>query len=95
MSQYDERGTAAGAPAGGADEADETEAIRVEIEQTRVEMGGTLDAIEERLGPETLKEQATDVIQEAAEQAKEVVSTAVREAGEQAREVVREATTQA
>jgi len=76
-------------------ETDETEAIRVEIEQTRVEMGGTLDAIQDRLNPETLKDQAKDVVDEAAEQAKEIITTAVREAGEQAREVVREATTQA
>jgi len=88
MTQEYDRGTA------GAD-GDETEAIRVEIEQTRVEMGGTLDAIQDRLNPEILKDQAKDVIDDAADQAKEIITTAVREAGEQAREVVREATTQA
>ena len=78
-----------------APDGESTVELREEIEQTRDEMGATLDAIQERLSPETLKDQAKDVVQEAAEQAKEVVQQAVREAGEQAREVVREATTQA
>jgi len=72
-----------------------TAELRDDIEQTREDMGATLEAIQDRLSPETLKDQAKDVVQEAAEQAKEVVQQAVREAGEQAREVVREATTQA
>jgi len=41
------------------------EEIRVEIEQTRVELSETLDAIQERLSPEHLKEQATSAVREA------------------------------
>jgi hypothetical protein len=41
------------------------EEIRVEIEQTRVELSETIDAIQERLSPEHLKEQATSAVREA------------------------------
>jgi len=61
------------------DEAD-TEDIRVEIEQTRTEMGGTIDAISQRLNPETITERATVVVQDVTEQA-------IRQAKEAALEV--------
>lgn len=41
------------------------EAIRVEIEETRVELGETIDAIQERLSPAHLKEQAKETVREA------------------------------
>jgi Protein of unknown function (DUF3618) len=40
---------------------DEVAASRAEVEQTRAEMGETIDAIQEKLEPRNLKEQATTV----------------------------------
>lgn len=52
-----------------ADETDETRAeierTRAEIERTRADMSETVDAIQERLSPENLKEQAKDRVREA------------------------------
>jgi len=62
-------------------EQDDPEQIKVEIEETRVEMSATVDAIQERLNPSVLMEQA-----------KEHAHVAVRDATEQAKEAVREAT---
>jgi ElaB/YqjD/DUF883 family membrane-anchored ribosome-binding protein len=46
-------------------EVDEIEVTRVEIERTRAGMSETVDAIQERLSPENLKEQAKDRVKEA------------------------------
>lgn len=77
-------------------DAAEPEMIRVEIEQTRVEMTETIDAIQQKLNPEVLLEQAKDAAMEAAEhaahQAAEHAKDAVREMTGQAQEAVREAT---
>jgi ElaB/YqjD/DUF883 family membrane-anchored ribosome-binding protein len=43
----------------------EIERTRAEIERTRADMSETVDAIQERLSPENLKEQAKDTIKEA------------------------------
>jgi len=51
--------------AGGPVEVDEVEASRVEIERTRADMSETVDAIQERLSPQNLKEQAKDRVKEA------------------------------
>lgn len=76
------------------DEAD-TQEIRVEIEQTRTELSGTIDAIQQRLAPETLTEQAKDVARDAADQAKvaaqEVLQDAVREVKDAALQVTEHA----
>jgi hypothetical protein len=40
---------------------DEVAASRAKVEQTRAEMGETIDAIQEKLEPRNLKEQATTV----------------------------------
>src|SRR5690349_17637248 len=61
------------------DQAD-PETLRVEIEQTRAEMSGTIDAIQERLQPSTLIEQAKETAREAASTAVEDAKEAVREA---------------
>ena len=67
---------------GGGDEdaTQQTEEIRAEIEQTRAEMSQTIDAIQDRLRPERLmdeaKEQVTERVQEGVEQAKEAVRDA-------------------
>ncbi len=46
-------------------EVDEVETTRVEIERTRADMSETVDAIQERLSPQNLKEQAKDRVKEA------------------------------
>src|SRR5215213_10186623 len=40
---------------------DEVAATRAEVEQTRAEMGETIDALQEKLEPRNLKQQATTV----------------------------------
>src|SRR5215210_1533617 len=50
----------------GDDEAtQETQEIRAQIEQTRSEMSETIDAIQEKLSPDNLKEQAQEMVREA------------------------------
>jgi len=72
------------------------EAIRLEIAETRVEMSETVDAIQERLAPDALVEQAkeamSEVTERAVQEAKERAQEAIREVTEMAREAVREAT---
>ena len=46
-------------------EVDRVEVTRVEIERTRADMSETVDAIQERLSPQNLKEQAKDRVKEA------------------------------
>ncbi len=46
-------------------EVDEIEVTRVEIERTRADMSETVDAIQDRLNPQNLKEQAKDRVKEA------------------------------
>jgi uncharacterized protein YjbJ (UPF0337 family) len=45
--------------------ADEPEEIRAEIDETRIEISETIDAIQEQLRPEHLKEQAKDFVRDA------------------------------
>jgi len=44
---------------------EEPEQIRAQIEDTRAEMSSTIDAIQEKLNPDNLKEQAKDAVREA------------------------------
>jgi ElaB/YqjD/DUF883 family membrane-anchored ribosome-binding protein len=60
----------------------ETAAIRGDIEQTRAEMSGTIDAIQDKLDPEVLQEQAKDTIREAKEAAIEVADHTLQQAKE-------------
>jgi hypothetical protein len=59
---YNDR-TGSGADNGG--ENKDPDEIRAEIEQTRAEMSGTIDAIQEKLNPDNLKEQAKEMVREA------------------------------
>ena len=67
------------------DESAEIAATRVQIEQTRVEMSGTIDAIKDKLSPQNLVQQAKESVrdatvgkaQEVVEGAKRAASTAV------------------
>jgi ElaB/YqjD/DUF883 family membrane-anchored ribosome-binding protein len=47
------------------DATDETEAIRGDIEDTRANMSSTIDAIQEKLSPQRLTEQAKDAVRDA------------------------------
>jgi len=71
------------------------EEIRVEIAQTRTEMSGTIDAIQQRLAPEVLGARAKEVARDATDQAKvaaqEVLQDAVREVKDAAKEVTEHA----
>jgi gas vesicle protein len=53
-----------------------TTEIQAEIAKTRVEMGGTIDAIHQKLNPETLAEQAKERAQDVVEHAKDAVREA-------------------
>jgi ElaB/YqjD/DUF883 family membrane-anchored ribosome-binding protein len=93
MRQYEPPGTA-GSPGRGigtGDDDRDTAEIRVEIEQTRTEMSGTIEEIQQRLAPDVLSAQAKDVARDATEQAKsaaqEVLQDAVREVKDAAKEV--------
>src|SRR5579864_5045650 len=63
-----------------ADETDETAEIRVEIEQTQADLAETINAIQEKLNPQTLAEQAKDSIRETATGMVEQAKQTVREA---------------
>jgi uncharacterized protein YjbJ (UPF0337 family) len=86
-----------GASGSGSDS--DPDAIAADIEQTREEMSETIGAIQERLDPERLSQQATEVTEQAREAAKDVAKYAIEEAKSavnemtsQARASVREAT---
>jgi ElaB/YqjD/DUF883 family membrane-anchored ribosome-binding protein len=70
------------------DLAESTAAAREDIELTRAEMTSTIDAIQDKLDPEVLSEQAKDT-------AHDVTDHAIREAKEAAREIADHALAQA
>lgn len=72
------------------DEADEAARLRAEIEQTRAGMGETIDAIQERLSPENIKEQVMEQVGEAVQSAKDTVREATIGRVEKAMENVSE-----
>lgn len=61
------------ANAGGADETGETQQIKEQIEETRNQMGETIDAIQEKLSFTNLSEQVTEHVNHAVETAKDAV----------------------
>lgn len=67
-------------------------AIEREIESTRTEMTETIDAIQNRLDPEVVTEQAKDVARYASDEAKEVIQFAIDEAKGAVRELANQAT---
>jgi len=72
-------------PLDATDEDDEIAAARGQIEQTRAEMSETIDAIQDKLSPEHLKEQAKESVRAATVgKATEVLSTARRKGAEAA-----------
>lgn len=70
------------AQSGGEEDAD-IEAARVQIEQTRADMGETIDAIQEKLSPEYLAEQAKESAKQAALARATGVWDSVRHEGEE------------
>ncbi|HVG33975.1 MAG TPA: DUF3618 domain-containing protein [Pyrinomonadaceae bacterium] len=78
-------GTATGVGA-----ADDPEEIRAQIEETRAGMSQTIDAIQERLSPENLKEQAKEQVEVLTEQAKEKVEEIADQAKDKLKEAVQE-----
>jgi len=94
--QVDTRATGQAVPAGlGATHAhegttedrppDSPEAIEANIEQTRMELSSTIDALQQRLNPEALKEEAKDKAGDMAEHAKEAAREAVQHAVHEAK----------
>src|SRR5947209_369308 len=59
---------------------DQITVVRAEIEQTRSELGETLAELQDRLSPQTLKEQAKDAITDVASHAKDKVSEVAHQA---------------
>jgi len=76
------------AAAASSTDTDDPAELRANIEQTRAEMSETVNALQERLSPTALKEQAQDQIHDIKEQVKEQV----QEQFEHAKYMVREAT---
>lgn len=72
----------------GAERAESPEELRRDIERTRAEMSGTIDAIREKLDPEVLKAQAKEKLADAKDKVTNEVQGRVREA----KHAVREAT---
>ena len=68
----------AGAPVG-AEEVDEVAASRAEIERTRTDMSETVDAIQNKLSPQNLKEQAKEQAKGTAKGAGSTIMQTIRE----------------
>jgi len=96
MTQYDSAAGMGGGRATGSDDQDrDPEEIRVEIAQTRTEMSGTIDAIQQRLAPEVLTEQAKSVARDATEQAKTAAQDLLQDAVQEVKEAAKEVTAHA
>ncbi len=76
-----------GAEGGGAED---PEQIRARIAETRAGMSETIDAISERLSPETLRERASEQVEALTDQAKERVEEITEQAKDKLKETVRE-----
>jgi ElaB/YqjD/DUF883 family membrane-anchored ribosome-binding protein len=68
----------ADAPVGG-EEVDEVEANRAEIERTRADMSETVDAIQNKLSPQNIKEQAKEQAKDTAKGAGSTIMETIRE----------------
>jgi len=65
---------------------EKTERLVVEIEQTRADLSGTIDAIQERLSPQTLKEEAKSLITDATGAVKDEAKSLMSDATDAVRE---------
>jgi hypothetical protein len=91
MRQYDPPGGLRGDVGPPSDE-EETGEIRVEIEQTRTELSGTIDAIQQKLSPDVLTEQAKDVARDVTEQAKDAAQKVLEQAVQEVKSAALEVT---
>jgi Protein of unknown function (DUF3618) len=82
----------AGEPDETAEESAETAAARSDIKQTRAEMSSTIEAIQDKLDPEVLSEQAKDTAHDVTDYAIGQAKAAVQEVTGQAKTALREAT---
>ena len=64
---------------GGGAEVDEVQANRAEIERTRADMSETVDAIQEKLSPQNIKEQAKEQAKDTAKGAGSTIMETIRE----------------
>lgn len=75
---------------------DDVEATRAQIEQTRSEMSSTIDAIKEKLNPQTLMDQAKDTVSvvtaDAVQQAKDTVREVSANLAETAKSTIHDVT---
>ncbi len=85
----------ASASGGESDQPPDVAEIASDIEQTRAELTETIDAIQERLVPERLTDQAKDAAIDATEQARDAALEVVDHAVQEAKAAVRELTDQA
>lgn len=89
----DDRGVGGETTLGGTGAAaEDPELIREQIQETRAGMSETIDAIQERLSPEVLKEQAKEQVAELADSAKEKIKETVQESVQTAKDAVYDAT---
>lgn len=72
-------------------EGTEVKTLRVDIEQTRNEMSSTVEAIEQKLNPEKLTDQAKDAAKEITDQAKDAAKEITVQARDTAKEVTEHA----
>ena len=84
---------------GAANNHDDPDQIRGDIEETRTQMSETIDEIQGRLSPQNLKAQAADTVKQTAIQARDTAAQKLQAVTSQAREkagpVVQQAATQA
>ena len=75
-----------------ADGSADVDAARADVEQTRCQIGGTLDAIREKLDPPTLMEQAKATVLDTADQLADKARDTVQDITGQAKDAVHDAT---
>ena len=85
----------AGARSGSTADQNEPDALVSGIEQTRADLSETIEAIQERLAPERITDQAIDAATEATVQARDAALEVVDHAIEQAKAAIQELTDQA
>lgn len=73
-------------PPDDATQSDDPEQIRAEIEQTREQLSGTIDAIQAKLSPDNLKEQALEGVEQVRDRVMETARDAAEHAIDHARD---------
>jgi len=76
VNRYYDTSTSDAAGADATEQTEDTAEIRAGIEETRAEMSGTIEAIQERLAPQHIKEQVKEQVREQFQEVKETVREA-------------------